>query len=332
MKKSTIQPKRTNRLKINAKRLAAYSAAAAATAATTGTANAAEKIWDIPDITFDSSSLNINLKTGNVSTVSSFFFYSGGRAPSASGVFPINFAEFKTSSYANPYLYQNGTTNLSDPTGDPWAGIALIPGGGFQHAAARLDHGDSVGPFAQTFSDGVNAVYGSSHFFKAASNADWYYLNPTGFIGLSFSISGVQHFGWLEITRNPSGDELNSDATLHGFGYQTVAGIESITPSAADSTVDPIAGDGNGDGKVDGLDYLLWAGAFGDDPAADPPGSPENGDYDGNGVVDGIDYLTWAGNFGNGPNDGSAVPEPSSMLLLAAGAAGMAGWRRRRSA
>ncbi|MEZ6073172.1 MAG: hypothetical protein R3C10_23620 [Pirellulales bacterium] len=29
----------------------------------------------------------------------------------------------------------------------------------------------------------------------------------------------------------------------------------------------PTPGDGNGDGWVDGLDYLLWAGAYGTHPA-----------------------------------------------------------------
>ena len=74
-------------------------------------------------------------------------------------------------------------------------------------------------------------------------------------------------------------------------------------------------GDGNGDGKVDGLDYLIWAGAFGDDPAMDPPGSPENGDYNDDGIVDGLDYLLWAEQFGQGPNDAVAAPEPASGTL-----------------
>ncbi|MEZ6072202.1 MAG: DUF1559 domain-containing protein [Pirellulales bacterium] len=74
-------------------------------------------------------------------------------------------------------------------------------------------------------------------------------------------------------------------------------------------------GDGNGDGKVDGLDYLLWAENFGDNPADDPPGSPANGDFDDDGKVDGIDYLVWASHFGQGSNDAVAVPEPATYLL-----------------
>ena len=71
--------------------------------------------------------------------------------------------------------------------------------------------------------------------------------------------------------------------------------------------------DGNLDGVVDGLDYLLWAAAFGEYPPADPPGSPGNGDFDNNGFVDGIDYIVWAENFGAG--SAAAVPEPSGIGL-----------------
>jgi hypothetical protein len=81
----------------------------------------------------------------------------------------------------------------------------------------------------------------------------------------------------------------------------------------------PAPGDGNGDGKIDGLDYLIWAGNFGDDPAEDPPGPPDNGDFNGDGKVDGLDYLLWAGNFDMGPNDSVAVPEAASCALLILG-------------
>ncbi|MEZ6068774.1 MAG: choice-of-anchor Q domain-containing protein [Pirellulales bacterium] len=59
-----------------------------------------------------------------------------------------------------------------------------------------------------------------------------------------------------------------------------------------------LVGDGNLDGVVDGLDYLVWAAHFDDAPALTPPGSPLNGDYNNDGVVDGLDYNAWTGNFG----------------------------------
>ncbi|MEZ6072942.1 MAG: choice-of-anchor Q domain-containing protein [Pirellulales bacterium] len=71
----------------------------------------------------------------------------------------------------------------------------------------------------------------------------------------------------------------------------------------------PLPGDGNQDGKADGLDYLIWAEAFGDDPAQVPPGSPQNGDYNDDGVVDGVDYLLWANYF-----EASNPPIPSAVV------------------
>ena len=89
-------------------------------------------------------------------------------------------------------------------------------------------------------------------------------------------------------------------------------------------------GDANGDGHVDGLDYLTWAAFFGDDPAEYFPGAPRNGDLNGDDKVDGLDYLLWAGNFGMGPNDAVAVPEPATAVPMWIGAVFLRGVRRRR--
>ena len=89
-----------------------------------------------------------------------------------------------------------------------------------------------------------------------------------------------------------------------------------------------VPGDANGDGHVDGLDYLIWASHYGDNPAEDPPGFPDNGDLDDNGVVDGLDYLLWAANFGQGPLDAQPVPEPSGLALLLIGCTLMIRGRR----
>jgi hypothetical protein len=147
----------------------------------------------------------------------------------------------------------------------------------------------------------------NSFFFPSAAeygpNGD-YYLT-------SLAFNTVERF-------SPAGVPISTVAS--GNGLMLPAGIEFIIVDTP--------GDANGDGKVDGLDYLVWAGSFGDDPAADPPGSPANGDFDDNGVVDGLDYLVWAGNFGNGPNDAAAVPEPTTLAL--AGVGGMLLVLRRR--
>lgn len=108
-------------------------------------------------------------------------------------------------------------------------------------------------------------------------------------------------------------------------------------------------GDGNGDGAVDGLDYVLWADHYGQTGR-----SYWEGDYDQNGVVDGLDYVLWADAFGTGaaafsnladepgdlPGAGSMgggpaiVPEPASWMLATFGLAVVVaiGIRRRRTA
>ena len=79
---------------------------------------------------------------------------------------------------------------------------------------------------------------------------------------------------------------------------------------------------------MDGLDYLLWAANFGDNPADDPPGSPFNGDFNCDLVVDGLEYLIWATYFGTGPNDAVPVPEPGAYALLVMGMVALSSRRR----
>ncbi len=110
------------------------------------------------------------------------------------------------------------------------------------------------------------------------------------------------------------------------------------------ATVPPIVGDYNGDGVVDAADYVVWR--------KDVPrpytqsdydvwrshvgemagtASPVIGDYNGDGVVDGADYVVWRkgasydvwrSHFGQTASiesaiaATSAVPEPTSMVIL----------------
>jgi hypothetical protein len=84
-----------------------------------------------------------------------------------------------------------------------------------------------------------------------------------------------------------------------------------------------LSGDFNDDGIVDAADYTVWRdtlGQTGQDLAADftgPSGTPD-------GVVDSLDYQVWLDHFGEtsaGSAAGSAgaVPEPSSIAILAIG-------------
>jgi len=89
--------------------------------------------------------------------------------------------------------------------------------------------------------------------------------------------------------------------------------------------------DFNEDGVVDGSDLLILQRGFGNGT------TKAEGDYDNNGVVDEADLAGWKLNYGlPGPDVPgpsflvAAVPEPTSLVLLVAGALGFAGRRRRR--
>lgn len=56
-------------------------------------------------------------------------------------------------------------------------------------------------------------------------------------------------------------------------------------------TVKP--GDANNDGKVDGVDYVVWRTNFNQHVTG-----PSFGDFDNNGYVDGVDYVIWRNNYG----------------------------------
>ena len=84
---------------------------------------------------------------------------------------------------------------------------------------------------------------------------------------------------------------------------------------ATHSLVQPVAGDFNGDGEVDGADFLVWQRG----------GSPN--------PLSAGDLATWKGAFG-GPAI-AAVPEPAAALLMSAAVfgsiLGVRGMRRRRA-
>ena len=94
---------------------------------------------------------------------------------------------------------------------------------------------------------------------------------------------------------------------------------------------EPIPGDANNDGKVDGSDVTILAGNW-QAGVGDP--NPETitwemGDFNGDGQVDGSDVTILAGNWQAGVTAAAAsVPEPSTILLILSTIAGVALIRR----
>ena len=82
-------------------------------------------------------------------------------------------------------------------------------------------------------------------------------------------------------------------------------------------------GDFDGDGDIDGNDFLIWQNNF---PRNDGQAISFIGDATGDGNVDGDDFLIWQNSFPY-PAALSKTPEPASLGLLALGGLLML-WRR----
>ena len=94
--------------------------------------------------------------------------------------------------------------------------------------------------------------------------------------------------------------------------------------------VEPIAGDANNDGKVDGSDVTILAGNWQKGVSDGLTAKWEEGDFNGDGKVDGSDVTILAGNWQYGVEAAAAsVPEPATIMLLLAGISSVCLLRRR---
>jgi hypothetical protein len=106
------------------------------------------------------------------------------------------------------------------------------------------------------------------------------------------------------------------------LGHEDIITLNEL-PTMPWSVLAPNSGDFDGDGDVDGGDFLTWQqqlGGTGDLSA----------DGNGDDVVDADDLATWRQQFG--PTSqiaaGGAVPEPAAVLLALLGGLGLARFRR----
>ena len=143
----------------------------------------------------------------------------------------------------------------------------------------------------------------------------------SGFIGVKFLISGATHYGYVGY--EGTGAENDAAGHVYALGYEDApnTGIEAGAGIPAGQ-----AADFDGDDDIDGEDLLIWQRGLGLTDQTDN----SNGDADGNETVEGADLDLWKAQFGGAAVGAiSAVPEPTSLSLLAAGAAGLSLYRRR---
>jgi len=122
--------------------------------------------------------------------------------------------------------------------------------------------------------------------------------------------------------------QVGGDVESLEFEYRnTTTGV--VVLGLIDEVVSTIAADFNGDGVVDGSDFLTWQRGFGLAGQTDN----SNGDANGDGVVNGADLAVWQSEFGTGAPllaATQAVPEPTSISLFLLNLALILGRRRFR--
>jgi len=107
---------------------------------------------------------------------------------------------------------------------------------------------------------------------------------------------------------------MERDSVINACGkrfafWSLVVGI-TLGPGIAGGA---IPGDANEDGIVNGSDYTIWADNY------LLPGSWEKGDFNSDGIVNGSDYTLWADHYGEESTPGADLPEPLTVLSVAAG-------------
>jgi hypothetical protein len=106
-----------------------------------------------------------------------------------------------------------------------------------------------------------------------------------------------------------------------GWSHQIVAGGNGQILRAVAPGIPTDDADFDGDGDVDGQDFLTWQRGLGGDPTL------ANGNANGDGAIDGADLAVWRNQFGLASVPAAAVPEPGAIVLLAAAASLIGAWR-----
>ena len=109
------------------------------------------------------------------------------------------------------------------------------------------------------------------------------------------------NLGWLSSPKSPDDDRWWGVECSRAWSEKpnwVYTGVYKLTATeyfddgsgpTPTSTPTPKPGDANGDGIVDGLDYIIWLNHYNQSTG----NGASDGDFNGNGKVDGLDYVIW---------------------------------------
>jgi hypothetical protein len=173
---------------------------------------------------------------------------------------------------------------------------------------------DPFGESSRTFAELDNAHKNDTGEWLADSDTVYLDQGYDGPDSIAAKIDFIREEGLKEIFAwKLKDDNLSTNLDNQGRSHYLVL-TQAMHDAAA--FVEPIPGDFDGSGVVDGEDIAQWQDDFGVNP---------NSDADGDSDSDGNDYLIWQQNFNpaGGLNaTATAVPEPMSAILMFFGLAG----------
>jgi hypothetical protein len=165
-------------------------------------------------------------------------------------------------------------------------------------------------------------------------------FNASSEVVVEMDIVGDQLSAYAWLADDPNGKPATPQVTatdpnftsgVSGIAFaeddDLTAGVFRYASAQSTPFVDGVPGDYNKNGVVDAGDYVLWRN-----------GGPLANEIDSPGTVNGADYTAWRARFGNTSGSGAgsgigaaAIPEPTAVLLVAAGLGACLMTVRRRS-
>jgi hypothetical protein len=212
---------------------------------------------------------------------------------------------FLRPSYYGFLLYARyfGNQMVSSTTYDPskisiWASKDTNDPNSLKLIVTNLTNSSITAPIAIT---GFTPQSGSAYVMKSSNPIDMSATSNQN--GGTTTINGVKidamNVSVSASTIQPVTIPISGSTITYTFPAYSATAIVlksgSVVTSQPTGTIAPKPGDANGDGKVDGIDYIVWLTHY-NSTLIQTGGSPI-GDFNNNGKVDGVDYITWLTNY-----------------------------------